>query len=49
MLMALDESDKIFNASACGDNCTKWILKIGQMKNCESFPFSLWLEMGRMD
>ena len=33
MLMAFDESDKIFNASACGDNCAKWILKIGQMKD----------------
>ena len=33
MLMAFDESGKIFNASACGDNCSKWILKIGQMKD----------------
>ena len=24
---------KIFNASACGDNCAKWILKIGQMQD----------------
>lgn len=23
--------DKIFNASTCGDNCAKWILKIGNM------------------
>ena len=22
--------EKIFNASACGDNCAKWILKIGE-------------------
>ena len=21
--------DKIFNASACGDNCAKWLLKMG--------------------
>ena len=28
MLMAFDDSGKIFNASACGDNCAKWILKI---------------------
>ena len=33
MLMAFDESDKIFNASACGDNCAKWILEIGQIKD----------------
>lgn len=25
--------DKIFNASACGDNCAKWILKIGESKD----------------
>ncbi len=33
ILMAFDESDKIFNASACGDNCAKWILRIGETKN----------------
>lgn len=32
MLLAFDESGKIFNA-ACGDNCTKWILKIAEGKN----------------
>ena len=26
MLMAFDQSGKVFNASACGDNCAKWIL-----------------------
>lgn len=25
--------DRIFNASACGDNCAKWILKIGEGQN----------------
>ncbi|MCD8395724.1 MAG: DUF4869 domain-containing protein [Lachnospiraceae bacterium] len=24
---------KIFNASTCGDNCAKWILKIGELQN----------------
>lgn len=24
---------KVFNASACGDNCAKWILKIGSMQD----------------
>lgn len=25
--------EKIFNASACGDNCAKWLLKIGDMQD----------------
>lgn len=25
--------ERIFNASACGDNCAKWILKIGEKKD----------------
>lgn len=25
--------EKIFNASACGDNCAKWILKISEMQD----------------
>ena len=25
--------EKIFNASACGDNCAKWILRIGEMQD----------------
>ena len=33
MLMAFDDSGKIFNASACGDNCAKWILRIAGKKN----------------
>ena len=33
MLMAFDDSGKIFNASACGDNCAKWILRIACKKN----------------
>ena len=32
MLMAFDNSGKIFNASVCGNNCAKWILQIGKMK-----------------
>ena len=32
MLMAFDKSGKVFNASACGDNCAKWILKIAEGK-----------------
>lgn len=33
ILMAFDESGRIFNASACGDNCAQWIVKIGKRKN----------------
>lgn len=33
ILMAYDESGKIFNASACGDNCAKWIVKIAERKD----------------
>lgn len=33
ILMAFDESGRIFNASACGDNCAKWIIKISESKN----------------
>ena len=33
ILMAFDDSGKVFNASACGDNCAKWILQIGKMKD----------------
>ena len=33
ILMAHDDSGSIFNASACGDNCAKWILKIAENKD----------------
>ena len=33
ILLAFDRSGKVFNASACGDNCAKWILKIGNEKD----------------
>jgi len=33
MLMAFDTSGKIFNASAGGDNCAKWILEIAKKKD----------------
>lgn len=31
--MAFDETGKVFNASACGNNCAKWILKIAESKD----------------
>ncbi len=33
ILMKFDETGKIFNASACGDNCAKWILEIASQKD----------------
>ena len=30
LILVKFEKDKIFNASTCGDNCAKWILKIAQ-------------------
>ena len=33
ILMALDKNDLVFNASACGDNCSHWILKIAEKKD----------------
>lgn len=33
ILIAFDENERVFNASACGDNCSKWILQIGGEKD----------------
>ena len=33
ILMAFDGTGKVFNASACGNNCAKWILKIAESKD----------------
>ncbi len=33
MLMLFDETGRIFNASVCGDNCAKSILKIAESKD----------------
>lgn len=33
LLLILNEPDKIFNASTCGDNCAKWLLEIGRQKD----------------
>lgn len=33
LLLAYDTSGRIFNASACGDNCAKWILRISKEKD----------------
>lgn len=31
--MAFDRSGRIFNASACGDNCAKWIVELGKKRD----------------
>ncbi len=28
ILMAKDDTGKVFNTSACGDNCARWILEM---------------------
>ena len=33
LLLMLNEPEKIFNASTCGDNCAKWILEIGKRQD----------------
>lgn len=51
LLLMLNDDSKVFNASACGNNCAKWILKIAEQKeltirlgnimNFGSAPFSI--------
>lgn len=33
LILIYNETDQIFNASTCGDNCTKWILDIAREKD----------------
>lgn len=33
LILINNDPDHIFNASACGDNCAKWLLYIGKMKD----------------
>lgn len=33
LILIEHDSEHIFNASSCGDNCAKWILKIGMEKD----------------
>lgn len=33
LMKYLDESDGVVNASACGDNCARWILKMSESFN----------------
>lgn len=33
LILIANEPDKVFNASTCGDNCAKWLLKIAEDKD----------------
>lgn len=33
LILMKNERSKIFNASACGDNCAKWILKLAETED----------------
>jgi hypothetical protein len=33
LILINNDSDHIFNASACGDNCAKWLIDIGKRKD----------------
>ena len=33
ILMRFDDSEKVFNASVCGDDCAKWIYEISKEKD----------------
>ena len=33
LILMNNDSEHIFNASACGDNCAKWILEIAKKKD----------------
>ena len=33
LILINNDEKHIFNASACGDNCARWLLKIGKMKD----------------
>jgi hypothetical protein len=33
LILMKNERSKVFNASACGDNCAKWILKLAEKED----------------
>ncbi len=48
LILMNNDSEHIFNASACGDNCAKWILKIAEKKISLSGLDILWI-LGKMN
>ncbi len=53
LILVANDDSRIFNASTCGDNCSKWFLKIAEQKditinlrhlmNFEPEPFSIYV------
>lgn len=33
LILIYKDTDKVFNASNCGDNCAKWLLKMGETRD----------------
>ncbi len=33
LILMINDDSRVFNASTCGDNCAKWILKIAEEKD----------------
>ena len=48
LILMKNESTKTFNASNCGDNCAKWILKLGKERD---FTIALYhiMDFGKKD
>ena len=38
LILVRFEPEKVFNASTCGDNCAKWLLKIAEKEDRTSKP-----------
>lgn len=50
LLMAYVDDNKIMNATVCGDNCAKWILKIAQEKDLTiNLRYIMNFERSKMD
>ena len=43
LILMYKDSDHIFNASACGDNCAKWILRISELKSVQKMDLHIRL------
>lgn len=43
LILMNNDSEHIFNASACGDNCAKWILKIADRLETEGIDLTIRL------
>lgn len=46
LILVKFEKNKIFNASACGDDCAKWLLKIAELEERTINPHHL-MEFGK--